>query len=133
MKCAFKQIAVEPKLVIPLLERLDSGIDVYLKNLRGDVQQIYQNAEAMAELFKMIRDPETFEMMKGVMPPQAVQALEQIYNPRRDEARVGRVRELYDGDSGLVAVVGLGHIAGLKTKLEDLKPRVMTLAEYDSV
>ena len=45
----------------------------------------------------------------------------------------GRVRELYDGDRGLVAVVGLGHVAGLKTKLEDLKPKVMTLAEYGSV
>ena len=132
MKGAFKQIAGEPELVKPLLERLDGGIDVYLKHVRGDVQQIYQNVEAMAELFEMIRDPETFEMMKGVMPPQAVQALEQIYNPRRDGAMAGRVRELYDGNSGLVAVVGLGHLTGLKTKLKDLRPKAITLAESDN-
>ena len=133
MKGAFKQIVKVPELAKPLLERLDCGIETYLGHLRGDVQQIYQNAEAMAELFEMIRDPEAFEMMKGVMPPQAVQALEQVYNPQRDEAMAGRVRGLYSGNGKLVAVVGLGHIAGLKTKLEDLEPRVMTLAEYDSV
>jgi hypothetical protein len=72
---------------------LHGGIKVYKKYLRGNVQQIYQNAEAMA----------------------------------------GRVRGLYDGNSKLVTVVGLGHLAGLKTKLEDLEPKVMTLAEYDSV
>ncbi len=133
MKSAFKQIVEVPELAQLLLERLNGGIDAYLEHLRGYIQQIYQNAEAMAELYEMMTDPEAFKMMKEVMPPQAVQALEQIYNPRRDEAMAGRIKELYNGDSKLVAIVGLAHLAGLKTELEDLKPRVMTLAEFDSV
>jgi len=133
MKETFKQIVREPELVKPMLERLDSGIDVYLKHLRGSVQQMYQNAEAMAELFEMSRDQETLEMMKEIMPPQAIQALEQVYNPARDKAMINRVRELYYRKSRLVAVVGLGHLQELKRKVKDLEPKVMTLAEYNSV
>jgi len=133
MSGVFKQIAADPKLAKQVLERLNGGVDAHLQYLRGDTQQIYQNAEAIAELFEMIRDPENFEMMKKTMSPQAIQALEQVYNPARDEAMKNRVRELYDGKNRLVAIVGLAHLQGLKTKLKDLKPRVMTLAEYDSV
>ena len=44
-----------------------------------------------------------------------------------------RIRELYDEDSKLVAVVGLAHLPGIMTKIEDLNPKVITLAEYDSI
>jgi len=133
MKEMFNQLAGEPELSQPLLKRLDCGIDTYLEHLREEIQLAYQNVEAIGELFEMMKDPEAFEMMKEIMPPQAVQALEQTYNPKRDEAMGTKIRGLYDGNSRLVAVVGLGHLAGLKTILEDLEPRVMTLAEYESI
>ena len=50
--------------------------------------------------------------------------------PARDEAMSKRVRELYNGKSRLVAIVGLGHLSGLKTKLEDLDPIVMNLGNW---
>ncbi len=82
--------------------------------------------------FFEIKKEKTFEMMKEIMPPQAVQVLEQIYNPKRDEAMGTRVRELYDGNSRLVAVVGLAHLEALKIKVRDLEPIAMTLAGYNS-
>lgn len=133
MKNMFKQIVEEPETAKLFLERLNGGIDAYLENLRTHVHQIYQSAEEIAEFMEMIRDPETFERMKEVMPPQAVQVLEQVFNPQRDEAMSNRVRELYDGKSRLVAIVDLEHLLGLKTRVEDLKPIVMTLAEYNLV
>ena len=134
MKSGFQQVVGEPEIVKLLLERLDGGVEAYLDDLRGQIQQSYQNAEEMAEMLEIFRDPEIFEMMKGAMPPQAVQALEQIFNPQRDEAMETRIRGLYNNQEGtLIAVVGLAHLAGLKIKLEDLEPIVMTLAEYDSV
>mgnify|MGYP001567126181 CR=1 FL=1 len=132
-KANFKHIAQTPELAKPLLETLDRGIDAYLENFRRGIQQIYRNAEEIALLFEILQDPKEFERMKQEMPPHVVQALEQIYNPRRDEAMGARVRELYDGKSRLVAIVGLGHLEALNLKVRDLEPRVMTLAEYDSV
>ena len=129
-----KQLAGEPELAKLLLERLDKGIDAYVEYLREDVQQAYQNAEAIAESFeRIIDDSKIFEEMTEDLPPRAVQTLKQIYNPARDEAMSKRVRELYNGKDKLVTIVGLGHLYKLKQKVEDLEPVVMTLAEYNSI
>src|SRR3989344_4730307 len=120
IKWIYKQSSEYSELVKPLLKKLNGGIDDYLKDFSRDDQQIYQKAEEIEELIKIIRGPEIFEIMEEVIPPQVVQVLKQVYNPQRDEAMGTKI-------------IGLGHVAGLKTKLEDLKPKVMTLAEYGSV
>lgn len=133
MKSMFKQVAGDPELAKPFIEKLNGGIELYLEDIRRSVQQLYQNAEGLAEVFEMCGDPETFEMVKGELPPQALQALEQIFNPERDRVMGERIRRLYGKKQRVVAIVGLSHLAGLQAKLEDLDPRSMTLAEYDSV
>jgi len=133
MKFVFKQIIEEPEITKPLFKMLNEGIDVFLEHLRRNTRWMYQNPEEIGELFEMMRNPKTFKKIKGVMHPLAVQALEQVYNPQRDEVMATKIRELYDGDSKLVVIVGLGHLVRLETKLRDLKLKVMTLAEYDSI
>ncbi|MEK6825932.1 MAG: TraB/GumN family protein [Nanoarchaeota archaeon] len=136
LKLAFNQITREPELVSSILERLDRGIDIYLNYLRGEVQQRYQNVELidiqMEELSIMMEQPHNLEMMQEAVSSQAIRALQQFCNPAREEAMSNRIRELYTRKNKLVAVVGLGHLHRLKRKVEDLEPRVMTLAEYNS-
>jgi len=133
VKYMLKSVAEEPELAKTFLKRFDGGIGAVLRNFRRHVNEIYKNAEEMAELMEIIRKPESFEMMSKKMSPKAIQSLKQIYDPKRDENMGKRVRELYDGKSRLVAVVGLAHLHALKTKVSDLEPTAITLAEYKSV
>jgi len=133
MKGMFGQIVQDPELKEHLLEMLGKGKDKFIQASQGNFDMMYKNGKMMEELAELLRDPETFEMYKEQLPPNAVQALRQIYNPRRDEAMAERLNQLYAaGSNKLVAVVGLLHIPGLKSRLLDLKPTVMTLVDYDS-
>ena len=128
-----KNLKNQPELLKTILDRLDSGIDNYIRCLREDVKQNYQNAETISEIYKVMCNPLTLKMAKDSMPAEAILALEQIYNPVRDVQMAQRVRELYDGVNRLVVIVGLGHLEGLKNRLARLKPHVLTLAEYDAI
>lgn len=133
MKGMLAQIAQEPELRKPFFEMLDNGKKGFLEKSMEGVAAIYENAEMMGELAEALRDPETYEAMEGQLPPNAVQTLKQIYNPKRDEAMANRINELYNsGNHRLVAVTGLMHTPGLKSRISDLNPTVMTLADYDS-
>jgi len=133
IKGMLAQIAQEPELREPFFEMLDKGKKGFLEQLMAGVAAIYENAEMIGELAEVLRDPETYEAMKGQLPPNAIQALEQIYNPKRDEAMANRINELYNsGNHRLVAVTGLIHTPGLKSRILDLNPTVMTLVDYDS-
>ncbi len=132
LEIEFKQLVVEnPKQLETWLKLLDGGIEKYKKEyLIKSIQQLYQDYKEMGELFET--EDLTFEEIED-MTPQAIQALKQIYNPRRNEAMAARIRELYDGNSRLVAIVGLYHLVGLEKRLKDLKPKVITLLDYDSI
>lgn len=134
MKGMLAQIAQEPELRNSFFKMLDKEKEGFLEQLMVGVAAIYENVEMMEELAEVIRDPETYEAMKGQLPPNGIQVFEQISNPKRDEAMASRIIELYNsGNHRLVAVTGLMHIPGLKSRILDLNPTVMTLAEYDSV
>ncbi len=129
----FKLISEVPELTNQFLEVLNNGWDSYKEYLMSGVQLIYSNAKKMALLFEEIRNYVLSEKMDG-LSDQEVQVLKQIYNPQRDEAMASNIRRLYgECDGRLVAIVGLGHLEGLRVRLGDLRPRVMTLAEYDSI
>ena len=133
MKGVLTQVAQEPELRKPFFEMLDKGKKGFLEQSMAGVVAIYENAEMMGELAEVLRDPETYEAMKGQLPPNAIQALEQIYNPKRDDAMANKINELYNsGNHRLVAVTGLMHTPGLKSRIADLNPTIMTLADYDS-
>lgn len=132
MSVSFKKIFQTPEFAKPILASLDGGIDAFLRFYRSNISQIYQNSEIVARFIEMFV-AENLEQVKDMMPPQIARAFQQIYYPERDKAMAHRIRELYDCKNELVAVVGLAHLPGLKKNVEDLKPRVMTLAEYDSV
>jgi len=133
MKASLKEIAKNPELVKPMLEQLDKGADAYLDTIAGSFTLIYENAETMAELYRMMSDPAQVEELKTIMPPEAIQAIQKIYNPARDEAMAGRIRELYNGEGTLVAVMGLAHLHTVGDKVADLKPRVITLADWGTL
>jgi hypothetical protein len=133
MKGTLAAIAQEPELREPFLKTLSRGKKAFLQQSMDCVDSLYKNAEMMDELAEFLRDPETFEVMKEQMPQNAIQALEQIYNPQRDVAMANRINELYNsGLHRLVAVTGLIHIPGLKSRILELDPTTMTLADYDS-
>lgn len=133
MKGMLAGTAQEPELRENFLEMLSKGKEAFLQQSMEGVNMLYQNAEMMEELAELMRDPETFEVMKEQMPANAVQTLEQIYNPGRDEDMANRINELYNGGSHrLVAVTGLMHTPGLKSRILDLDPTIMTLADYDT-
>jgi pheromone shutdown protein TraB len=129
----FQQIAENSMIKEMLLESLDRGLHNYVEDLRTGTQQTYQSVEEMAEFIEMLRSPEALEEARRTMPPQAVQALEQMINPERDKAMGTKVRELYDGTGKVVAVVGMAHLHGLESEIRDLNPRIITLAEYNSI
>lgn len=132
MKGMLAAIAQEPKLREPFLKTLSKGKKAFLQQSMEGVETLYKNAEIMGELVGFLRDPETFEAMKEQIPQNAIQALEQIYNPRRDAAMANRINKLYNGGSRrLVAVTGIIHIPGLKSRTLELDPTIMTLADYD--
>jgi len=133
MKGILAEIAQEPELREQFLEMLSKGKDAFLQQSMEGVDMLYKNAEISEELAESMRDPKIFEAMKEQLPSNAIQTLKQIYNPRRDEAMANRVNELYNtGSHRLVAIAGLMHIPGLKSRLLDLDPTTMTLADYDS-
>ncbi len=128
-----RRLAQTPELKEPLLEKLGRGKDKFIQESQREFDMMYKNAEMMEELAELLRDPETFEMYKERSPANAVQALKQIYDPRRDESMADRVNQLYNSCSHkLVVVVGLLHVPGLKSRLLGLEPKSMTLADYDS-
>ncbi len=133
MKASLKEIAKNPELVKPMLEQLDKGADAYLDTIASSFSLIYENAEAMAELYRMMSDPTQVEELKTIMPPEAIQTIQKIYNPARDAAMAGRIRELYTGEGTLVAVMGLAHLHTVGDKVADLKPRVITLADWGTL
>jgi len=131
MKGMLATIAQEPELKEPFLEMLSKGKYGFLQQSRDGVEMIYKNAEMMEELAEFMRDPETVEAMKEQMPPQTFEAMKQIYHPKRDKAMASRIRELYDGGNQRVAAVtGLLHVPGLKSRILDLDPKTITLADY---
>lgn len=132
MKRAIEQATQIPELKEAYLEMLSKGKNAYLQVLKQNSERIYKNAKIMGQLAESMRDPETLEMLKEQLPKNAVQALTQILNPERDEFMANRVNELYNNDSDKVAaVVGLAHVPGLKSRLLNLDPTIMTLADYD--
>jgi len=131
MKSTFAAKVQEPEFREQLLETLSKGKDNYLQKIRARIEMTYKNAIMMEELAKPLRDPETFEAMKEQMPPQAVEAMKQLFHPKRDEAMASRIRELYGDGNQIVAVItGMLHIPGLKSRILDLDPTTMTLADY---
>ena len=126
-----EQIAQIPELKKLFLEMLEDK-DKYLRKSQEGYNSMYQNSEMMEELAELLRDPETFEDYKEQLPADAVQALEEILNPKRDEFMANRINQLYNsGTHKLVAVAGLLHIPGLKSRTLDLDPTSITLADYD--
>ncbi len=132
MKGMLAAIAQEPELREPFLKTLSKGKKAFLQQSMENVDAIYKNAEMMGELAEFLRDPETFEAMKEQMPQNAAQALKQIYNPKRDKAMAHKVNQLYHrGSNKLAVIVGLLHVPGIKSRMLELEPTVMTLADYD--
>lgn len=123
MQAEFNKLAeLSNRKTRPWLCALERGIDYYENFVRQGIQMTYE------------RGASSFEYLGEVnITSEQQKTLDKIDSEKRNEAMAGKVRELYDENSGLVAVVGLNHLAKLKTKLEDLGPRVMTLAEYNSV
>ncbi|MBR9705778.1 hypothetical protein GOV14_01965 [Candidatus Pacearchaeota archaeon] len=139
LKASFKEMAKRPELIDPFLESLDKGIEVHKNNMKEQTFVEYEEVDIMAELYDMMQDPKAVEEMKQSMPPEAVQSVMQMCNPERDEVMGQRIRRLYDGFNGdgknekLIAIVGVGHLEGLRRKFRDLNPRILTLDEYESV
>lgn len=132
LKGMLGQIAQTPELREPFLEILDKGKDRFIQVSQEGFDMLYKNAEMMEEVAELLRDPETFEMYKERLPANAVQALEQIYDPKRDKFMANRAKQLYNnGSHKLATVVGLFHVPGLKSGILDLEPTSMTLADYD--
>ncbi|MDO8460404.1 MAG: TraB/GumN family protein [Nanoarchaeota archaeon] len=128
----FEEMVKTPELKEPFLELLNRGKDEFIQASQEGFNEMYKNAEMMEELIELLRDPKTFDMYIKKLPTNAVQALKQIYNPKRDESMANRINQLYNnGSHKLVAVVGLLHMPGLKSRLLDLEPITMTLADYD--
>lgn len=114
------------------LKLLKKGKDNYLKQSQEYVDSTYSNREAIEQVGKLMRDPEVFEGFKAGLPMNAVQALEQIYSPKRDEFMAGKIRELYNnGENSVASVTGLYHLPGLISRLGDLQPISMTLLDWD--
>ncbi len=131
MKRTFATIAQEPEARELFLGMLSKGKDGLLQQTRDSVEMIYKNAGMVEELAEFLRDPETVEMMREQLPPQEFENINQACNPNRDEVMAGRVRELYgDGNQRVAAVTGLLYVHGLKSRILDLEPTVMTLTGY---
>lgn len=132
MKVMLAATAQKPELRKSFLKMLSKGKKAFLKQSIERANMFYKDTERIEELAELMRCPETFETMKEQMPANAVQALKQICNPQRDEAMANRVNKLYNGSSHrLVILTGLLHAPGLKSRILDLDPTIMTLADYD--
>jgi len=132
---SFRQIVEQPELKESLIHLLDGGIDCYLDSIRMGAQIMYNGKEELNELMEFIVIPENLKSLKDTMPADAFKAIEQIYNPERNNAMIKRVRELYAGDSvnSIAVVTGLAHTVALENGLKDLKPKVISLSEYNSM
>src|SRR3989344_462073 len=54
------------------------------------------------------------------------QTLKRIYSDQRNEVMAEKIRERYHSGNQLLAVVGLGHLSALESKLTDLNPTILT-------
>jgi pheromone shutdown protein TraB len=122
-----------PEALQILLGSLDKGIASYMTGVREGVKQTYDNINEMEEVCKLMGDPESIKILREVLPPSSVEHLIKIYNPQRDKVMGEKIRKLYSPTDKLVAIVGLAHLTPLKATLKDLNPKVITLAEYDSI
>ncbi len=125
-----KEISQHPELKKQYLTLWSSGIDDYIESIQLGTDIMYINSRYIEDLAKLLRDPETFEIFKKELPENAIKTLEQMYNPKRDEFMAEKIRCLYGGSKKVVGVVGLGHIPGLKSKILDLEPTILTLADF---
>jgi len=131
-KRELKSIAQDPKLKKAYLETLNNGgIDLLYKSQEA-VEALYRNNEINEEVEKVLRDPKALKIETKQLSPKEVEALKEILHPERDDAMANRIRELYDsGNKRVVGVVGLLHLSGLKSRISDLDPTIMTLADYE--
>lgn len=130
MKRMISTLAQVPEIREEFLESLNNGKEGFLQSVRESAEMFYENAEIVEDIVASLRDPTNIEMIKEQMSLQEFQAMNQIYHPKRDDAMSSRIREFYDGGNyKLVAVTGLLHVPGLKSRIPDLEPTVMTLAD----
>ena len=109
------------------LEMLNDGEDEYIKNMRKSARELYNSAEKISQIFEFMRNPETLEIISKRLTKNAFDGLMKIYNPERDEHMGARIRQLYKPDEPLVAIVGMGHLYGIKERIRDIHPKTMTL------
>ncbi len=129
-----KQISQIPELLEIFLNVLDGGISSFMQFNKRSVKEIYQNSEFMEKFSELLRNPEALENMKQFYSENEIQALKQVYNPERDEFMSTRIRELFNNrNDKLVAIVGLAHLPGIKSKISDLNPRIIRLDQYADV
>lgn len=129
------EIVQKPELRKSFLETLSRGKKDYLRQFMKEVDNIYQDKfHKVCKAAELMRDPKILEeefIRNNKIPPNAVCAIKHMFDPKRDEFMANRIKELYNnGLHRLVAVTGLMHLPGIKSRILKLKPRVMTLADF---
>ena len=126
-------IADDPEIASIFLKLFDNGTAAFIERSRKDIQAIYENAPSLSLSGVDLRDPKIIEELRSEMSPEMLAIFDQSWNPRRDDAMAGHITKLYRGKNKIVSVVGLAHLDGLQSRLADLKPTVLTLAEDASI
>jgi len=67
------------------------------------------------------------------MNEQDIRTLKAIYSDERDDTMASKIRNLYNEENGLLAVVGLGHLRELGRRLEDLDPVCLPLDDAGKI
>lgn len=112
---------------------LNNGPQAYLNLIQNSADGTYKNTEWMQGVAEIMNDNVSLDDLGEEIPEEALRALKNVFNPKRDDEMARRISELYsEGNNRVAAIAGLAHTPGLISRLEKYNPIVRTLLDFDS-
>jgi len=98
--------------------------DLSIKQHQEEVDAAYKNKGFYYEAYQELIHAQE----QGI---EDLGPLKEIFNPKRDDCMLKRIRELYASFSSgnLCSILGLAHLPGIQKRIEDLSPVLLTLPE----
>lgn len=132
LKNDLKRALEDPECRESIMFSLKKGKKFSLDNIRKDTALTYDSVDEYYKFFKRMRNPKELKKLEKELSLSEIEALKVIYSEERDNILASKIQEVYDGKT-LVAIMGFGHLKAIGIKLKDLKPQIMTLAEYNKL
>ncbi len=111
-----------------LIERLQEGIESYINFMKWNTQLEYDALEFWEFFIKSMRIPGSFEELSSKYNINQLRMLKFFLGNEREDKIMGNIRRICsEVDGKIVCINGLAHLFGMRDRLKDLKPRILTL------